>query len=55
MNSQTLMIELHRLLSLPGVDLDRVRKIESLSKELLVRSETERGMIQNQTHALLGH
>lgn len=38
---QSLMSEVARLLSLPGMDPDRARKIQSLTEELLVRSEQE--------------
>jgi hypothetical protein len=40
---QSLMLEIGRLLSLPGVTPDRVRKIKSLIEELLVRSEQNGG------------
>ena len=39
----TLMSEIARLLSLPGVDPDRVQKLQSLTDELLARSEQDGG------------
>jgi hypothetical protein len=38
---QSLMSEIHRLLSLPGMDPDRACKIKSLVEQLELLSQTE--------------
>jgi hypothetical protein len=36
---QSLMSEIARLLSIPGIDPDRVQKLQSLTEELLSQTE----------------